>query len=389
MIKIAFQMMGGASWTFGPVYLKDLFNVLRRSDNERLKLFLLAPDGQESRDYAMSVSSDNNIFYNTRRYDSVKNRLERRFLSRDLMTEKLLIEEGVSVLFGPVIPYRYIKVATLSWIPDFQHVHLPDMFSDKEKTDRSKVFLRSAKNATRIVVLSNAVKDDFKSFAPEYVDKVRVFRPVSLVPPSIYDRDPGWITKKYDIPEKFFFLPNQFWKHKNHEIVFRAVRELSERRINVTVVCAGNIRDYRNPVHFDDLCRRLSEWKITDNVKIIGLVPKEDILTLIRQSICVINPSLFEGFGNTVEETRAVGKRLILSDIPPHHEQNPPKAFYFDAHDSGDLSEKMAVVWRESNPGPDLDLEKDAIRDLPGRVNAYLETFVSITKEALEEMEKK
>ena len=42
----------------------------------------------------------------------------------------------VDVLFGSCLLARYPTVATLSWIPDFQHVHLPSLFSEQERADR-------------------------------------------------------------------------------------------------------------------------------------------------------------------------------------------------------------------------------------------------------------
>jgi glycosyltransferase involved in cell wall biosynthesis len=106
----------------------------------------------------------------------------------------------------------------------------------------------------------------------------------------------------------------------------------------------------------------------------------------MRQSICVLNPSLFEGCGYTAEEARSVGKQVLLSDIPPHREQNPPKATFFDPNDCDNLAEKLDPIWRETKPGPDTDLESEARHDLPKRLRAYGEAFISVAQEALEEI---
>jgi len=65
------------------------------------------------------------------------------------------------------------------------------------------------------------------------------------------------------------------------------------------------------------------------------MVPREHVLLLIRQSIGVLGPSLFEGWGFGVDEARSVGKRLLISDIPAHREQNPPEAIFFNPQDPG------------------------------------------------------
>ncbi len=102
---------------------------------------------------------------------------------------------------------------------------------------------------------------------------------------------------------------------------------------------------------------------------------------LMRQAICVLNPSLFEGFGLTVDEARSLGKRALLSDIPAHREQDPPKANYFDPYNSEDLAEKLRMIWRDAEPGPDIELELEARQSLVGRIHACAESFMSVVSE--------
>ena len=45
---------------------------------------------------------------------------------------------------------------------------------------------------------------------------------------------------------------------------------------------------------------------------------------LIRQSLCVLNPSLFEGLGLSVAESKSIGKRVLAADLPPLREQAAP-----------------------------------------------------------------
>jgi glycosyltransferase involved in cell wall biosynthesis len=107
------------------------------------------------------------------------------------------------------------------------------------------------------------------------------------------------------------------------------------------------------------------------------------VFILIRQSICVLNPSLFEGFGLTTDEARSVGKQLLLSDIHVHKEQGPPKAIFFDPRDQEDLAKKIAEIWRDKSPGPDPELEAEARKTLPGRMKVFGESFLSVVREVL------
>lgn len=389
-MKIAFHMMGGESWTVGPIYLRNLFHAVRQRWGKQFRLSLLAPVGQQNTQaYARFIEADDVILYNIPRYWSSSwaiNGLIKRLLSRDIMMGKILRKRRVNVVFGPSLVYRYGKVAMLAWLPDFQHLHLPEMFSKAQRLSRDQTFLQCAKLATRIILMTNAAKRDFRSFAPRYIHKVRVLHPVSYVPQSIYDYDLNSILNLYHLPEKFVYLPNQFWKHKNHELIFRAVKILKDRGVRVFVVCTGNPMDSRHPTYFTDLWQKLSQWNIRDRIVYLGLIPYEHVFLLMRQSICVLNPSLFEGWGYTVDEARSVGKQVLLSDIPTHREQNPPKTLFFDPHNCQDLVEKLRQIWEETAPGPKVEFELEARRTLPKRLGAYGEAFVSVAREAIEEV---
>ena len=391
MMKIGFYTMVYEEWPVGEVYLRNLFYAIRQTFGKEVKLYLLTPTWRRQivESDASSVKADGFILYNVpQRWTAswMFNGVVKRMLLRDIMMERRLKEYKINVVFGPTLIHKFPKMATLSWFPDFQHMHLPEMFCKSECLSRDRTFLNSADITTRIIVMSEAVKKDLKFFAPMYAHKARVLHPISYVPESIYECDLHSILSLYHLPDKFIYMPNQFWKHKNHEVVFQAVKSLKDRGVKVFVVCTGNPVDFRHPAHFADLCCKLSEWNIRDQIIYLGLIPREHVLLLMRQSICVLNPSLFEGWGYTVDEARSVGKRVILSNIPTHREQSPPKATFFNPTDFNDLEQILGQIWLGTEPGPDVELESKARLSLPARLRAYGEDFFSVAKEAFEEV---
>jgi glycosyltransferase involved in cell wall biosynthesis len=274
-------------------------------------------------------------------------------------------------------------IATLSWIPDFQHVHLPEMFSEEELYTRNNGLKHVANKSTLVVLSSNNALQDFIRFEPENSHKGRVMRFVAHVPVGIYDGDPFNVCKKYEIPERFIYLPNQFWKHKNHLLVLDALYQLKRINKRLFVVCTGNMNDNRNPRYFKHLLEKISSLGLKDQVAILGLIPHEDVYKLIRQSLFILNPSLFEGWSSTVEETKSVGKKILLSDIEVHREQDPPNAVFFNPRDTEDLAVKLKEQWEISIPGPDKHMEDQAKDRLPHRMIEFANTFVSIVKEAM------
>jgi len=77
----------------------------------------------------------------------------------------------VEGLFGNSLLFKCPSVATLSWLPDFQHMHMPEMFSETDRVARDTEYMQSVASVSRVVLLSDAVKKDLKLFAPQYVGK--------------------------------------------------------------------------------------------------------------------------------------------------------------------------------------------------------------------------
>ncbi len=105
---------------------------------------------------------------------------------------------------------------------------------------------------------SEDARRDFERSLPAYASKERVMRFVAQVPADVYDDDPGWICDEYHLPERFVYLPNQFWVHKGHRLVVEALAQLRKTHPEITVVCTGNPSDHRAPLYFGELLAEVS-----------------------------------------------------------------------------------------------------------------------------------
>jgi glycosyltransferase involved in cell wall biosynthesis len=381
-MRIAFEMARGDTWQAGISYIKTLVYALKHTYGDDVALYFLSTDISIPEDIGEAVEKVLRI--GTYREWStlwVGEEGIKRLFAYDLRKTWVMKRHKVDVVFGLFPLHRSGSIPTLSWIPDFQHVRLPEMFSALERRQRDWIFLRTARICTRTILMSQSVKKDFEIFVPQFAGKARVLQAVSYIPESIYEADVKSALNLYHLPEKFVYIPNQFWRHKNHEMVFRVLKILKERDVKVFVVCSGYPGDYRHPSYFADLLQKMSSWGIRDHVALLGIIPRNHIFMLMRQAICVLNPSLFEGFGLTVDEARSLGKRVLLSDIPAHREQDAPKTRYFDPCNSEDLAEKLSMVWRDVEPGPDVELELQARKSLAGRIHACAESFMSVANE--------
>ena len=64
----------------------------------------------------------------------------------------------------------------------------------------------------------------------------------------------------------------------------------------------------------------------------------------------MINPSLSEGWGNSIDHSIHFKKYIILSKIPVHIEQNPPNGVFFESKNFKNLSTIILKYMNKKNP---------------------------------------
>jgi glycosyltransferase involved in cell wall biosynthesis len=192
------------------------------------------------------------------------------------------------------------------------------------------------------------------------------------------------ITAHYDISYEYFYLPNQFWVHKNHQIVIKALNILKKMGKKVLVAASGLSEDYRAPGYYQQLCDLIKKYSIDAEFRYLGMIPYEHVLALMKESIAVINPSFFEGWSSTVEEAKSMGKLLLLSDIVVHREQAPPEGRYFDPNDETMLAEAMLDTIRQYDKLKEYERKRKAASQLTERINAFGDQYESYVVECLE-----
>jgi glycosyltransferase involved in cell wall biosynthesis len=126
-----------------------------------------------------------------------------------------------------------------------------------------------------------------------------------------------------------FLVSNQFWKHKDHALVVEALSHLKEEGISVPVVFTGALRDYRGSDHVDHFLQSIQRKGIHDFVHLLGFLEREERLHLMRSAFAMIQLSRFEGLSTVVYDCKAIGQRLILSDLAVHWEQKPSHSDFF------------------------------------------------------------
>lgn len=273
---------------------------------------------------------------------------------RDMILQKLLQQHGVSILSHSSHLGRQTAIRTIGWIPDFQHVHLPEFFSSEERRQRNREFMKLCAHCDKIIVSSECAGADLQVFSPKHAYKAELLRFVASPVPLAHAASLADLQRSYSFNEPYFLLPNQFWAHKNHRVVLRALQILKRRDVPFLVLATGSSEDYRNPSFFPSLMKHAAECDVLDCFRPLGRVPFDHLVGLMQHATAFINPSLFEGWSTSVEEAKSMGKQVVLSDIPVHREQAPERGFFFPVNDPEALAAAMIAAYNR------FDAHKDA-----------------------------
>ena len=381
-------MIGGKGWLGGVNYillLAKAINTLRQDD--RPMLFLIVSDQSlgSYEYYANAIGLFKRVIFVGANIQQARTILPANtfFVS----SEEMLFEfiDFLYPITSNVLPGR----CAASWIEDFQHFHLPEFFSSNDIASRNERYSRIAKEARLIVFSSKSVLKDFNKFFPDSKATTKILSFFSQPDSCWYDQPYGLIQKKYHLPDRYIICCNQFWVHKNHLKLIQAVEQLKSQGQSITLVCTGSTDDYRARDYHSQLLGYIAAHDLADEVRILGIIPREDQIQLIRRSMFVVQPSLFEGWSTVVEDCRVLGKTIILSDLDVHIEQNPRYAIFFDRNSSNDLTSKIGAALLEHAPGPDLNRERIALADSVQMVGNFARQFCNIVQTAVFEIGKR
>ena len=400
-LRIGLLMQGGQGWIGGSEYIKNIIlalGSLPEGDRESFEVYLFASDTLNQSFVEEVTPHLKKIFYSGISLDPytseesliapaklsarILSKLQKQvFNSKNLNLDRVLRQHGIDFVY-PYFVAAQTSYKRAAWIYDFQHKHLTDLFTKEEIVKRDDSFSRMAHHSSTVVLSSKTAQSDFQTFFPVAAHRSKVLS-FKTSPQAIwYDLNPVEVQRKYCLPDRFFIVSNQFWQHKNHVVIFQALKQLQERSLYPIVVCTGHIHDYRKPDYADTILQMIHSAGIAHQVYLLGLIPKLDQIQLLRRAIAVIQPSLFEGWNTTVEDARLLGKPIVLSNILVHLEQNPPQSYFFDSTSSEHLADVLAETWASLPLCPNLAQETLAKTQGITEIQTFAKTFLDIGRTA-------
>lgn len=321
-------------WVAGSYYILNLIHALNQQNDEaKPELIILSQTPEE-------FETVKNIGYPYLRFqqfferdfidsyslsDRIINKFTRIVFGRNVILKEPTnhcLKEPLDVLFPAPVNTAFSGVKyKLFWIPDFQEHFLPEFFSEQELISRKVNNQKIADSSCPIIFSSNNARDHFKQLFPRSKSPSFVL-PFAVTHPDYQSLSFEGLATKFSIEQPYFFCANQFWAHKNHIVILKALNVLKSKSVdNVSVVFSGKESDYRNPDFFQGLKNYVSTNRLDEQVRFLGFIDRDEQLQLMNKAIAVIQPSLFEGWSTVVEDAKAMNQRMLVSSLEVHKEQ--------------------------------------------------------------------
>lgn len=267
-------------------------------------------------------------------YSTIHNRI--RDLSVGSLLNEIVKEEQIDLLwftFPAVIPVSIPYIYTI-W--DLGNRKLP--FSPEMNTTwndweyRERLCTSMAYRAAFVITGNESGKREILENYPMPESKIRVVPfPVSRF------CDLEEMAPQFELPEKFFFYPAQYWPHKNHICIVKAIKILKEKYDYLAhVIFVGSDKGNR-----DYIVEAAKKYGVENQIIFAGFVSYPELKYLYTHAEAMIYASLLGPNNLPPIEAAYLGCPVIITNLEGHIEQMGEAALYFNGYSPEDLAEKI------------------------------------------------
>jgi len=178
------------------------------------------------------------------------------------------------------------------------------------------------------------------------------------------------IAKQFSIQKnKYLLFAGTFEARKNIERIIEAFELLQKRNEvdihDIKLVIAGKAAAGRFSDRTDAIKILVKKYGLTDTIIFCGFVPDDSLAALYANALCLIFPSLYEGFGFPIIEGFASGVPVITSDICSMPEIAGSAALLTDPYSVTDIEHNIYSLIENS------DLREQLIEAGKKRLQAF------------------
>jgi len=145
------------------------------------------------------------------------------------------------------------------------------------------------------------------------------------------------IKRKYNLKFDYIFYPAQFWAHKNHIYILKALKILEKKeKINLCAIFSGS--DQGNLSYIKYMTKKMN---LEHRVRFAGFVADEELPLLYSQSIALVMPTYFGPTNIPPLEAFKLNVPVLYSNLPGLREQVGKAAMLIDLKKPESLADNL------------------------------------------------
>jgi len=262
-----------------------------------------------------------------------------------LQDAKVLTKNNINVLFYPIQAYQPIKnfcFISTNW--DLGHLstyNFPEFIINGEYERREIWYQANLKKALLIFAESDTGKKQLNDLLNINLNRIKV-APLfagNIINMHVSPAKQAEILDNLSLNQNdYLFYPAQFWAHKNHYNLLLAFRRVTTTQPNLKLVLTGS--DKGNKSYIQNIIDKLN----INNVLILGFVNDDTMISLYKNSLCLIMPSFLGPTNMPLLEAQHFGVPVVCSALEGHKEMLGSSALYFDPENQNEIHDAIMQI---------------------------------------------
>lgn len=255
---------------------------------------------------------------------------------------RMVKREKIDVLFISTQSYfPSLDTKVIAPVHDLMHRYEPSFPEVRESYEfREEVFKCQARYADYLLTDSKLGRQQFIESYSSYM-KGNHLHIVSL--PFIVPSHIGETKEEYiDVPDKYVFYPAQFWKHKNHKNLVKAIEILKKDLDDIHLILVGSEKNCLREIK-----SYIEDNKLDTNITILGFVSDGNITYLYKHAAAMVMPSYFGPTNIPPLEAMALGCPVAVADKYAMPEQVGDAGLFFNPDSPEEIADCIKKIWTD------------------------------------------
>jgi len=173
-------------------------------------------------------------------------------------------------------------------------------------------------------------------------DPSNVFSLPYVPPEYLFENNVCEPLTEMDLPAKYLFYPAQFWAHKNHDGLLKAIAALVNDIPDIHLILVGEAKGA-----YDSIMKLIVKLNLSNRVTHFGYVKDVTMRTLYRHARALVMPSFFGPTNIPPLEAMALGCPVAVANNYAMPEQVGDAGMTFDPRSVNELADVIKILWTD------------------------------------------